>query len=174
LQKVAGRARDTYGVFVRRAADGSAYVLAVNEDGNFALVRLTPTALEPLTRGRVAVNREAKNTIRLTATGRTLRAAVNGEMAGEAEDARQPLGIGSFGVFADPTVEVVATRFVATAQPGATSTADPSAPDAAVTLGVLLFPTGICVAGLALLVVGLLPRSARQALPSDRRMPLVP
>jgi hypothetical protein len=114
IQELSGPRDRGYGVFVRLTDEGG-YVFVIADDGTYNLTRLVASGGGPerVTSGRAAVNPGGRNTIRLTAKGQGFSGAVNGASLFETTETKTQPASGLFGVYADATVEIAATRFVA-------------------------------------------------------------
>src|SRR5262249_18479518 len=117
LQRLDGPTDIFYGVYLRASPSPGYYIFWINDDGQFRFGRFrgVATALDPMSAGATLVNRGEKNTLRISARGKTFRLELNGNPLGDIEEALQFSNAGRYGVIVGPKLEVAATKFVVTA-----------------------------------------------------------
>jgi serine/threonine-protein kinase len=115
VQRLAGPANGQFGIYARNTNNVGFYIFSIGEDGRYSLRRWVESlrGYDEMASGTTAVNRGARNTLKLVAKGRNFRMEVNGKEVGRAEELKQFSTFGTYGVWVSVNLEMAVTRFEA-------------------------------------------------------------
>ena len=117
LQRLDGPTDIFYGVYLRASPSPGYYIFWINDEGQFRFGRFrsAATAVDPMSAGATLVNHGEKNTLRVSARGKTFRLELNGSPLVDIEENFQFSNTGRYGIIVGPKLEVAVTKFVVTA-----------------------------------------------------------